>query len=267
QSRLYCIKRYIVLTKDILVIMRKGLKRLIILFISISVSVSCLSTLALFSSVFAQDLVNDSSVLLSGDRMVPDFSAPGGYYLNDSSTAQMSDMPFDLEQVGNLLMGKAVLGTIGVSMVENVAFSGVQLINESAISVTLNHGIESSEVPPVTVIAYKISLNNSDIGSVMQSAGNNNNFMGFTPPLNSFQNDNGNGSLFDHPSSTSNKNIDNPLAIFEKIQIGSSSLTNSNWVSPHTLTMGMVKNLNYQSDFDFILVLAIPYTGLPNTNE
>lgn len=146
--------------------------------------------------------------------MVPDFSAPGGYYLNDSSTTQMSDVPFDLEQLGNLLIGKAILGTVRVSMVENVAFSGVQLINDSAISVTLNHGIKSSDVPPVTVIAYKISLNNTDIGSVMKSAGNNNNFMGYTPPLNSFQNDNGNGSLFDDPISGSHNNDDNPLAIF-----------------------------------------------------
>ena len=72
-------------------------------------------------------------------------------------------------------------------MMENVAISGVQLINESTISVTLRHDIENNAVLPVTVIAYKISLNNSDIGSVMQSASNSNNFMGFNPSMNSLQ--------------------------------------------------------------------------------
>ena len=183
------------------------------------------------------------------------------------SVTQRSDMPFNLDQIGNLLTGKAILGTIGISMMENVEISGVQLINESTISVTLRHDIENSTVLPVTVIAYKISLNNSDIGSVMQSASNSNNFRGFNPSMNSLQQDNGNSSLFEEPRSSSPKNKENPLAIFDKIQIGSSSLTNPNWVSPNTVTMSMIKNLNYQSNFDFILVMAIPYTGIQSINK
>lgn len=140
------------------------------------------------------------------------------------------------------------------------------MINESTISVTLRHDIESNDVLPITVIAYKISLNNSDIDSVMQSASNSNNFMGFSPSMNSLQHNNGNSSLFEEPRSSSQKNKENPLVIFEKIQIGSSSLTNPNWVSPNTLTMSMIKNLNYQSNFDFILVMAIPYTGIQTVN-
>ena len=139
-------------------------------------------------------------------------------------------------------------------MVENVAISGVQLINESTISVTLRHDIENNAVIPITVIAYKISLNNSDVGSVLQSASNSNNFMGFNPSMNSLQHDNGTSSLFEEPRSTSQKNKENPLAIFDKIRIGSSSLTSPNWVSPNTVTMSMIKNLNYHSNFDFILV-------------
>ncbi len=222
----------------------------------------CLYILASNSPISAQDLANDSSSLLSGDRAIPDFSGLGLDYRNDTSVAQRSDMPFDLDQIGNLLTGKAILGTIGISMVENVAISGVQLINESTISVTLHHDIKSNDVLPVTVIAYKISLNNSDIGSVMKSASNSNNFMGFNPSMNSFQPDKGNSSLFEEPRSSSQKNKENPLAIFDKIQIGSSSLTDPNWVTPNTVTMSMIKNLNYQSKFDFILVMAIPYTGI-----
>ena len=91
--------------------------------------------------------------------------------------------------------------------------------------------------------------------------------MGFNPSMDSLQHDNDNSSLFEEPLSSSQKNKENPLAIFEKIQIGSSSLTNPNWVSPNTLTMNMIKNLNYQSNFDFILVMAIPYTGVQSMNK
>ena len=37
--------------------------------------------------------------LLSGDRAIPDFSGLGLDYSNDSSVAQMSDMPFDSNQL------------------------------------------------------------------------------------------------------------------------------------------------------------------------
>ena len=262
-----CIKYYIVSRANIFLVMRKGLFKSIFPFVFISASVGCLCILASNSPISAQDLANDSSGLLSGDRSIPDFSGLGLDYRNDSSVAQRSDLPFDLDQLGNLLTGKAILGTIGVSMVENVAISGVQLINESTISVTLRHDIENNAVFPVTVIAYKISLNNSDIGSVMQSASNSNNFMGFNPSMNSLQRDNGTSSLFEEPRSTSQKNKENPLAIFDKIQIGSSSLTNRNWVSPNTVTMSMIKNLNYHSNFDFILVMAIPYTGIQSMDK
>jgi hypothetical protein len=96
----------------------------------------------------------------------------------------------------------------------------------------------------------------------MQSASNSNNFMGFNPSMNSLQHDNGNSSLFEEPRSSSQKNKENSPAIFDKIQIGSGSQTNPNWVSPNTVTMSMIKNLNYQSNIDFILVMVIPYTGI-----
>ena len=147
--------------------MRRGLFKYIFTLVFLSASIGGVSILAINSPVSAQELANDSSSLLSGDRAIPDYSGLGLDYRNDSPVAQMSDMPFDFDQLGNLLTGKAILGTIGVSMVENVAISGVQLINESTISVTLRHDIESNNVLPVTVIAYKISLNNSDIGSVI----------------------------------------------------------------------------------------------------
>jgi hypothetical protein len=53
----------------------------------------------------------------------------------------------------------------------------------------------------------------------------------------------------------------NPLSILEKFQIGSSSITNSSWTSPHTLTMKLVKSTDELSSFDFVLVTALPYTG------
>ena len=110
--------------------MRRGLFKYIFTLVFLTASIGGVSILAINSPVSAQDLANDSSSLLSGDRAIPDYSGLGLDYRNDSPVAQMSDMPFDFEQLGNLLTGKAILGTIGVSMVENVAISGVQLINE-----------------------------------------------------------------------------------------------------------------------------------------
>jgi hypothetical protein len=31
------------------------------------------------------------------------------------------------------------------------------------------------------------------------------------------------------------------------------------------VTMGMIRNMNYPSNFDLILIMAIPYTGSDNT--
>lgn len=50
----------------------------------------------------------------------------------------------------------------------------------------------------------------------------------------------------------------NPLSILEEFQIGSSSLTNASWTSPHTLTMKLVKITHDLSNLDFILVTALP---------
>ena len=47
---------------------------------------------------------------LSGDRAIPDFSGLGLDYSNDSSVAQMSDMPFDSESIWQFVNRKDHLG-------------------------------------------------------------------------------------------------------------------------------------------------------------
>ena len=126
------------------------------------------------------------------------------------------------------------------------------------LSVTLSHVKGINHVLPVTVIAYKISLNNNDIGSIVKAMSNN-------ILVNSYNNNlqsNSNVTVYNPQTSDVHSNQSNPLAIFEKIQIGSSSLTRSDWTSPYTLNMTMIKNTNYPSNLDLIFVMAIPYTGV-----
>ena len=70
-------KYYIVSPEDIFLMMRKGLFNSIFPLVFISASVGCLYILASNSPISAQDLANDSSSLLSGDRAIPDFSGHG----------------------------------------------------------------------------------------------------------------------------------------------------------------------------------------------
>ena len=94
---------------------------------------------------------------------------------------------------------------------------------------------------PVTVIAYKISLNNSDIGSIVKAMSNN---ILVNSNNNNLQSNNNMTDMYNPQTSSVHSNQSNPLAIFDKIQIGSSSLTESNWTSPHTLGMRMIKSPN-----------------------
>ena len=183
----------------------------------------------------------------------------GNFANSGSVNSPLSNVRFDLKDLGNLFAGKSILGAVAVSMVDNVSLSGVQLINESTLSVTMSHRNGINHVLPVTVIAYKISLNNSDIGTIVKSMSNNILVNSYN---NNLQSNNNMTDIYNPQTSDVRSNQSNPLAIFEKIQIGSSSLTKSDWASPHILSMGMIKNTNHPSNLDFIFVMAIPYTGV-----
>jgi hypothetical protein len=196
----------------------------------------------LASSSDNSSFVDSDNLFLSNFSGLEDFTGPA------PSMDPRSNMPFDLKGIENLFLGKSLLGAIGVSMVEDVSISGIQLIDESTLSVNLHRPAESSSAPLVTIIAYKISLNNSDISTIMKSMSN-------STLMNMPQDDN-NLYTTDRPLTQTN-----PLSILEKFQIGSSSITNSSWTSPHTLTMKLVKSTDELSSFDFVLVTVLPYTG------
>ena len=206
------------------------------------------------STIYAQKFLEDSSTLGSQDSLLSNLSDLSDF-ANSGSTSPLSDLPFDLQELGNLFTGKSILGTIGVSMVDNVSISGVQLISGSTISVTLKHDIINNQAPPVTVIAYKISLNNTDIGTLIESISKNDS------NLQSNSNSYFSNSLTAQSDSQPSL-FNNPLTILKKIQIGSSSIINQGWISPKTLSMGMMNIANYPSNFNLILIVAIPYTGI-----
>ena len=217
------------------------------IFVSIALLIALANIDPFLSPVLAQNPPEDNSfmdsdnLLLSNFSGLDDFAGPG-------SMDPLSNMPFDLKGIENLFLGKSLLGAIGVSMVEYVSISGIQLINESTLSVNLDHSAGNGNAPLVTIIAYKISLNNSDIGALISSMSN-------SSLMNTAQNEN------NFYSTDTSPNQPNPLSILEKFQMGSSSLTDASWTSPHTLTMKLVKVTHDLSSFDFVLVTALPYTG------
>jgi hypothetical protein len=191
--------------------------------------------------------MDSDNLLLSNFSGLDDFAGPG-------SIDPLSNMPFDLKGIENLFLGKSLLGAIGVSMVDNVSISGIQLIDESTLSVNLQHSAGNGDAPLVTIIAYKISFNNSDLGALISSMSN-------SSLRNMPQSDDNLYSSNISSNQPNQPNLPNPLSILQKFQIGSSSLTNASWTSPHTLTMKLVKIANDFSNFDFVLVTAFPYTG------
>ena len=65
------------LTQNILLIIRKRLFKYVFPLVFIFASIGGISILALNSPISAQELANDSSRLLSGDRAIPDLSGLG----------------------------------------------------------------------------------------------------------------------------------------------------------------------------------------------
>jgi hypothetical protein len=217
------------------------------IFVSIALLIALVNIVPLLSVVVAQIPPEDSSFVDSDNLLLSNFSGLDDF-AGSGSMDQLSNMPFDLKGIENLVLGKSLLGAIGISMVDNVSISGIQLINESTLSVNLDHSTGNGNSPLVSIFAYKIPLNNSDIGALISSMSN-------SSLMNTAQNENNFYSTDTFP------NQPNPLSILEKIQIGSSSLTNASWTSPHTLTMKLIKTTHDLTNFDFVVVTALPYTG------
>ena len=173
----------------------------------------------------------------------------------------------------NIFNSSSVFGTVGMSMVDGVKVTGVNVLQNNEVSVMLRHIMTkpgNTTLPgSVTVTALRVPMNLRDLMSIASAAaagsnrtansgGNNMNMMG-----SSMQ---GYGSAVGNPTSLMN----NPLAFLKDIQIGSSNIVNANWLLPQSVTMGLVgmgsvsnklsSSLSPQTA-DFIIVSVIPFTA------
>jgi hypothetical protein len=191
-----------------------------------------------------------------------------------SSGLGNSGMDFgSLNFANNIFNSSSVFGTVGMSMVDGVKVTGVNVLQNNEVSVTLRHIITnpgSTTLPgSVTVTAIRVPMNLRDLMSIASSAaaaasnktansgGNNMNMMS------SMQ---GYGSA----GGNSTSSMSNPLAFLKNIQIGSSDIVNANWMLPQTVTMGLVGMSSSSNKLssplspqtaDFIIVSVIPFTG------
>lgn len=192
-----------------------------------------------------------------------------------SSGIGNSGMDFgSMNFANNIFNSSSVFGTVGMSMVDGVKVTGVNVLQNNEVSVMLRHIMTkpgNTTLPgSVTVTALRVPMNLRDLMSIASAAaaagsnrtansgGNNMNMMG-----SSMQ---GYGSAGGNPTSLMN----NPLAFLKDIQIGSGNVVNANWLLPQSVTMGLVgmgsssnkisSSLSPQTA-DFIIVSVIPFTA------
>jgi len=181
-----------------------------------------------------------------------------------------SGLNFDpLNFVSNMFNSSSILGTAGISMVDGVKVTGINLLPGNQVSVNLRQittgsPVSNTSLPrSVTVMALRVPMNLHDLISLATAASgstSNNNSM-ITSSMQGYDHLIGNntGSLSEF----------NPFSLLKNIQIGSSSLVNADWRLSQTVTMGLTgannnSNSSHLETADFIIVTVIPYTGLTN---
>jgi hypothetical protein len=188
--------------------------------------------------------------------------------------AEMNFNPMSF--ANNMFNASSLYGSVGISMVNGVKVTSINLLENNEISVTLRHSAAAdtannvnmssmSAQPRVTVTAIRAPLNLKDLMSLasesskMMTANNTSNpMMMGGGPLQVF------GGAVDNGT-----NNVNPLSFLTGIQIGSSStIANADWKLPQIVRMGLTSmmgstnnNAPTASTADFIIVSVIPYTG------
>jgi hypothetical protein len=182
-------------------------------------------------------------------------------------TSLSSIFPF----MNNIFNGSSLSGVVGISSVNGVKVTGVNLGNNE-ISVTLRHlpttGINDvTRIPAsVTVTVIRLPMSLKDLMSLAAASGsmggkstsmmmaNNSN------PANAMigQGFNGLGA-----NATTQNNPVKALAFLKNIQIGSSSILHADWRLPQNTTMGLIgsNGSSSNSTADFAVVTVIPFTG------
>jgi hypothetical protein len=195
-----------------------------------------------------------------------------------------------LSFANNILNASSLYGSVGISMVNGVRVTSINLLENNEISVTLRHfattpsstaitagnnlnasTMMSSSLPPqrVTVTTIRVPMNLKDLMSLAsQSSKMATNNSTTTNTNNAFMMG-GMQGLGSAANGTSSMNNINPLSFITRLQIGSSStMANADWASPQTVRMGLTSmmgstenNMSTPSTADFIIVSVIPYTG------
>jgi hypothetical protein len=184
-------------------------------------------------------------------------------------TSLSSILPF----TNNIFNGSSLSGVVGISSVNAVKVTGVNLGNNE-ISVTLRHilttGINNvSSVPPsVTVTVIRLPTNLQDLMSLAAASGS----MGNSTSMMMANNANpvnamiGQGLGGVGANATTQNNPLKALALLKNIQIGSSRILNADWRLPQTTTMGLIgaSSGSSNSTADFVIVTVVPFTGKTN---
>ncbi len=184
-------------------------------------------------------------------------------------TSLSSILPF----TNNIFNGSSLSGVVGISSVNGVKVTGVNLGNNE-ISVTLRHilttGINNvSSVPPsVTVTVIRLPTNLQDLMSLAAASGSMRNSTSMmmannANPVNAMI---GQGIGGVGANATTQNNPLKALALLKNIQIGSSRILNADWRLPQTTTMGLIgaSSGSSNSTADFVIVTVVPFTGKTN---
>ena len=191
----------------------------------------------------------------------------------NGGAAGMNFNPLSL--ANNMLNASSIYGSVGISMVNGVKVTSINLLGNNEISVTLRHlalsdndaNASAMSSPPqrVTVTAIRAPMNLKDLMSLASEsskmmAHDTNNTM-INPMMMG-------GPMQGFGVANNGTNNVNPLSLLTALQIGSSTTANADWNLPQTVRMGltgMLGNTNTNdstaSTADFIIVTVIPYTG------
>ena len=216
-----------------------------------------------FHAALAQPIVDGSSNMTM-EKGGSDSGGGAGMNFNPMSFAN------------NMFNASSLYGSVGISMVNGVKVTSINLLENNEISVTLRHSAAAannlnastlSAPPRVTVTVMRAPLNLKDL---MSLASESSKMMGANNASNPMMMGGGPLQGFGRAGNNGTNNV-NPLSFLTGLQIGSSStVANADWKLPQIVRMGltgMMGNTNNNnrtstaSTADFIIISVIPYTG------
>lgn len=225
--------------------------------------------------IFATSLFASNNPVIAQSNMTGNSSVMGA----GSGSGSGNGMNFgSMNFLNNTFNSSSLFGTLGMSMVDGVKVTGITVLPNNDVSVTLRHIVTNpgnATLPgPVTVTAIRVPVNTRDLMSLASAAnktasgGNSNNMNMMMNPMQ--------GNTMMNPMQGYGKPppfMSNPLAFLKNMQIGSSNIVNPDWSLPQSVTMslvGMFSSNNKLSSSsspqtaDFIIVSVIPFTGKSN---